>query len=96
MHRASDGTGNRKPLIDHQRPRSLCSAAGADLPQPTALICGNDVLALGALIECRETALQVPEDISILGFDNLELSYHSSSPLPTIDVPTEQMGEVAS
>jgi LacI family transcriptional regulator len=64
-------------------------------PQPTALICGNDVLALGALVECRERGLKVPEDISVVGFDNLELSRHSNPPLTTVNVPTERMGDTA-
>ncbi|MEZ5824323.1 MAG: substrate-binding domain-containing protein [Geminicoccaceae bacterium] len=59
---------------------------------PTALICGNDILALGALIECRSEGLEIPGDISIAGFDNLEISRHSNPPLTTIDVPAEEMG----
>lgn len=85
-----------------ESPYSITSAREASAallaritPQPTALICGNDVLALGALIECRENGLRVPEDISIVGFDNLELSRHSSPPLTTINVPTAHMGDVA-
>jgi LacI family transcriptional regulator len=64
-------------------------------PKPTAIICGNDVLALGALVECRMRGLKVPEEISIVGFDNLELSMHSNPPLTTIDVPAEEMGTAA-
>ncbi len=61
-------------------------------PQPTAVICGNDVLALGALIECEARGLDVPGDISVVGFDNLEFSMHSNPPLTTIDIPAEEMG----
>lgn len=61
-------------------------------PRPTAIICGNDVLALGALIECGARGLGVPSDISVVGFDNLEISVHSNPPLTTIDVPAEEMG----
>jgi LacI family transcriptional regulator len=64
-------------------------------PRPTAVICGNDVLALGALVECRERGLRIPEDISIVGFDNLELSRHTNPPLTTVNVPSEQMGDVS-
>lgn len=64
-------------------------------PKPTAIICGNDVLALGALVECRALGLAVPDDISIVGFDNLEISVHSNPPLTTIDVPAEDMGRAA-
>lgn len=76
--------------------RAACATLLARLhPQPTAFICGNDVLALGALVECRERGLRIPEDISIVGFDNLELSQHSNPPLTTVDVPTERMGDAA-
>ena len=64
-------------------------------PQPTAIVCGNDVLALGALAECHARGLRVPEDISIVGFDNLEFSMHSNPPLTTIHVPAEEMGMAA-
>lgn len=76
--------------------REACAALLARTqPRPTALICGNDVLALGALAECRERGLRIPEDISVVGFDNLELSRHSNPPLTTVDVPTERMGDAA-
>ena len=64
-------------------------------PKPTAIVCGNDVLAFGALVECHARGLNVPDDISIVGFDNLDFSMHSNPPLTTIDVPAEEMGAVA-
>ncbi|MEM8813132.1 MAG: LacI family DNA-binding transcriptional regulator [Pseudomonadota bacterium] len=64
-------------------------------PTPTAIVCGNDVLALGALAECQARGLKVPDDMSIVGFDNLEFSVHSNPPLTTIDVPAEEMGIAA-
>jgi LacI family transcriptional regulator len=42
--------------------------------QPTALICGNDITAIGALRELRERGLRVPQDVSVTGFDNVKLS----------------------
>lgn len=63
--------------------------------RPTAIICGNDVLAFGAIVECRSRGLRVPEDVSIVGFDNLDFSLHSNPPLTTIDVPTDEMGKAA-
>ena len=62
---------------------------------PTAIICGNDVLAMGALIEARALSIQIPEAASIVGFDNLEFSAHLEPPLTTIDVPAREMGESA-
>lgn len=65
-------------------------------PSPTALLCGNDVLAQGALVERQARELAVPGDTSIVGFDNLEFSMHSNPPLTTIDVLAEEMGTAAS
>lgn len=71
--------------------RLLSNAEGA----PTAIICGNDILALGAIAECQARGIGVPGEISIVGFDNIEFSMHSNPPLTTIDVPAEQMGSTA-
>jgi LacI family transcriptional regulator len=64
-------------------------------PRPTAIICGNDILAIGAQLECSERGLAVPDDISIVGFDNLEFAVHCDPPLTTIEVPAEDMGTKA-
>lgn len=67
--------------------RALMSAA---VP-PTALVCGNDVLAWGALLECQARGLAVPRELSIVGFDDLEMCRHGVPALTTMHVPTEQM-----
>lgn len=72
--------------------RSACAMLLSKENRPTAIICGNDVLALGALAECASQNLAIPGDISVVGFDNLEISKHSNPPLTTIDVPAEEMG----
>lgn len=61
-------------------------------PRPTAVICGNDLLAIGALIECQARRLAVPGQISIVGFDNQELASHISPGLTTVNVPTAELG----
>jgi len=43
------------------------------LPRPTAIFASNDLMALGALLAARELGLRCPKDISIIGFDNLDL-----------------------
>lgn len=62
---------------------------------PTAVICGNDVLAMGALFECQSQGLQVPEFISIAGFDDLSISAHLQPGLTTVRVPSAEMGQRA-
>ncbi len=59
----------------------------------TALICGNDVIAFGAVFEALALGLSVPGDLAITGFDNLALARELSPAITTVDVPTERMGE---
>lgn len=63
--------------------------------RPTALICGNDILALGALRECQSLGLAVPGQVSITGFDDLALARQATPALTTIRVATSVMGEAA-
>ncbi|HZV93098.1 MAG TPA: LacI family DNA-binding transcriptional regulator [Caldimonas sp.] len=60
-------------------------------PAPTAVLCGNDVLAIGALLEAQAMGLAVPGAVSIVGFDDLEMSRHIRPGLTTLHVPTESM-----
>ncbi|WP_373286818.1 LacI family DNA-binding transcriptional regulator [Actibacterium pelagium] len=61
-------------------------------PKPTAVLCGNDVLAAGALLEARKQGLRVPQDISITGFDDIEIAEIVSPALTTVHVPHSNMG----
>jgi LacI family transcriptional regulator len=58
----------------------------------TAVICGNDVLALGALFEAQAMGLKVPQDLSIVGFDGLDLGRHTMPGLTTVDVHCTSLG----
>ncbi|MEO1747927.1 MAG: LacI family DNA-binding transcriptional regulator [Pseudomonadota bacterium] len=64
-------------------------------PRPTVLICGNDVLAIGALKAARELQLRVPDDLSITGFDDIELAQIADPGLTTVHVPHREMGKRA-
>ena len=64
-------------------------------PRPTAIICGNDAQAAGALRAARASGLRVPEDISIVGFDDIELASAVDPPLTTVRVPHRRMGHAA-
>ncbi len=63
----------------------------AESPAPTAIVCGNDVLALGALLEAHAMGLQIPQALSVVGFDDLEMARHFHPALTTLHVPTQQM-----
>jgi DNA-binding LacI/PurR family transcriptional regulator len=67
----------------------------SDHPEITALICSNDYCAYGALIACREAGLLVPEDISLVAFDDGPLAKFSMPSLTTIKQPFRQLGEMA-
>lgn len=62
---------------------------------PTAIFSFTDVMALGALRAAAEMGVRVPDDLSIIGYDNLEMTAYSSPQLTTIAQPIYQMGEAA-
>lgn len=61
-------------------------------PQITAICCTTDVLAIGAVFELREKGFRVPADVSVTGFDDLEIVRHLDPPLTTVHAPAEQIG----
>lgn len=63
---------------------------------PSAVVCGNDLLAVGVLLEAEQRGLRVPGDLSVVGIDNLEIASHIAPPLTTVHLPTAELGrEVA-
>ncbi|ANH08117.1 MULTISPECIES: LacI family DNA-binding transcriptional regulator [Shinella] len=56
---------------------------------PTAIACGNDVLAYGVMLEAERRGLKIPADLSVVGFDDLEWSRHLRPALTTLHVPTD-------
>jgi LacI family transcriptional regulator len=73
--------------------RTLMARGGAT--RPTAIFCGNDVLAVGAILEAQHLGLNVPHDVSIVGFDDLPLAEHLAPGLTTVHVPSRRMGATA-
>nr|WP_184011931.1 LacI family DNA-binding transcriptional regulator [Rubricella aquisinus] len=66
------------------------------LPEPpTVILCGNDVQAAGVLKAVRQAGLSVPRDVSVLGFDDIELATAVDPALTTIRVPHRRMGRMA-
>lgn len=62
---------------------------------PTAIFCANDVIALGALNAAKKTGVEVPNELSIIGFDDLDLSRWEITQLSTIHQPISEMAGVA-
>ena len=63
--------------------------------KPTIIMCGNDVLAAGAVKQAHDMGLKIPDDISITGFDNIELASVIEPALTTVHVRHKRMGMVA-
>jgi len=60
--------------------------------RPTAIFCYNDMLAIGVLSGLQASGLRVPEDCSIVGFDNITISAFTTPPLTTFDQPKRTIG----
>lgn len=61
----------------------------------TAVFCANDEMAYGACNAIREMGLSIPDDISVVGFDNIEFSEFTYPRLSTVHYPTRELGEMA-
>lgn len=62
---------------------------------PTAIFCANDLLALGVMRTLRENKLRIPEQVSVLGYDDIEFAASAAVPLSSISQPAYQMGVTA-
>lgn len=63
--------------------------------EPTAIMCGSDLLAIGAIREIKARGLDVPGDIAVTGFDDFVFSEFTDPPLTTVSVPAYEMGRQA-
>lgn len=64
-------------------------------PKPTAVFACNDLTALGAICAATNAGLSLPKDLSIVGFDDIELAAFTSPPLTTVAQPKYQLGALA-
>ena len=64
-------------------------------PRPTAIFAANDQMAFGAVKAAKEAKLSVPEDLSIVGFDNIPLCCYFDPPLTTVEIPIYSLGYAA-
>jgi LacI family transcriptional regulator len=76
------GTEVTRQLLERKRPF-------------TAIFAFNDVTAIGAIIALREAGLRIPEDVSVMGFDDVLAAATNDPPLTTINQPLRAMGQVA-
>ena len=61
-------------------------------PWPTAIFGSNDMVAIGALVALKERGIAVPQQISVVGFDNITATRYVDPPLTTVDVPMRELG----
>jgi DNA-binding LacI/PurR family transcriptional regulator len=96
---ASDSWVAVAPADDPHLPDDV--AAGRELTTAlleagvTALFCFNDLIATGALLACRERGVTVPEQLSVVGFDDIELTRYLTPPLTTVHQPKIELGSTA-
>ncbi|MQM39550.1 HTH-type transcriptional regulator GntR [wastewater metagenome] len=67
----------------------------AEVPDLDAVFCANDILAIGALFECQRRGVDVPGDLSIAGFDDVELASQVNPGLTTVRIPRYEIGREA-
>jgi DNA-binding LacI/PurR family transcriptional regulator len=63
--------------------------------RPTAVLAASDTLALGAMAAARDMGVRIPEDVSVAGFDDIEVASYSNPPLTTVRVPAYDIGKIA-
>ena len=63
--------------------------------RPTAIFCFNDIMAMSMISTFVQHGIRVPEDVSIIGYDNIELAPYFSPPLTTIHQPKRRLGKTA-
>jgi len=83
--------GDHRPESGAEAARLLLSAA----ERPSAIFCGNDRMAIGAIGAARDLGFRVPEDVSIVGSDDVWIARYSSPPLTTVRIPRDILGQMA-
>ena len=101
VKRAVNQSNNASLISVIESPYSL-EAGGAAFEQlmlmdesPTVIICGNDVLAAGAIVRAKQLGIRIPAQVSITGFDDINLATAVFPALTTVRVPHTDMGRTA-
>jgi LacI family transcriptional regulator len=83
--------GNYSAASGYTAMRSLL----AERPYPTAIFAGNDTIALGALAALHQHGLRVPEDMAVVGYDDIPTAAYTAPPLTTVRAPATEQGRLA-
>ena len=90
-----DDRRDHRPSLHRRRPSAPCARHGLAGLRPTAILTMSDAMAIGAMHGLRELGLRVPDDVSVVGFDDIDLAAHVDPPLTTIHQPIRRKGEEA-
>src|SRR5437868_6409443 len=74
--------------------RALVHLSGLECP-PTAVLCSNDMTAIGVMREAYERNIRVPQDLSLVGFDDIRLSEFTTPPLTTVQMSQSELAQLA-
>lgn len=80
--RGADGANAIKHILDRRR-------------RPSGVFAANDAMAIGCIHYLRQRGINVPDDVAVVGFDDIDMSSHIETPLTTIRVFKEEMGKLA-
>ncbi|MFZ6656489.1 LacI family DNA-binding transcriptional regulator [Undibacterium sp. TJN19] len=78
-----------------QEGERLCSTIMLGRQHPDAVVCYNDLMALGFMKEAQSLGFDIPKDVSVAGFDNIQYGRYISPALTTVDLQSEEMGVTA-
>jgi LacI family transcriptional regulator len=74
--------------------RALVELLGAQ-DQPTALVCSNDMTAIGVMREAYDQGIKIPADLSVIGFDDIRLAQFTIPPLTTVQMSQKELAQIA-
>ncbi len=83
--------GNYTPASGYHAMKQLL----AETPRPTAVFVASDVVAAGAILAARRAGLRIPEDIAVVGFDDIPMAEYLDPPLTTVRLPAFGLGWAA-
>ena len=83
--------GNWQPLSGYECTRELMRLTSP----PSAIFCGNDMMAVGCYDALRELGMKIPEDVAVMGYDDREIAQHLRPSLTTVLLPHFEMGTIA-
>ncbi|MET8042205.1 LacI family DNA-binding transcriptional regulator [Micromonospora sp. NPDC005215] len=92
---AFDATLERRGVFTFDDGRDLGAQLLARPDRPTAVVCGNDLQALGVYAAARDAGLRIPDDLSVVGFDDVDQAAWLAPPLTTVRQPFGEIGATA-